>query len=98
MAVELANLQNQINPHFLFNMLNNANIMAGEDTQKSSLMLSKLKDRLRYQVDKSSEKTVRLDQEDALFKDYLELETVRRDRCSFAINFLVGMSQSVLPL
>ncbi|WP_118194391.1 sensor histidine kinase [Albibacterium indicum] len=98
MAVELANLQNQINPHFLFNMLNNANIMAGEDTQKSSLMLSKLKDLLRYQVDKSSEKTVRLDQEIALLKDYLELETVRRDRFSYDIKFWGDMSQSVPPL
>lgn len=86
MAVELANLQNQINPHFLFNMLNNANIMAGEDAEKSSYMLSKLNDLLRYQVDKGSEKSVHLKDDIAFFRDYLDLEKMRRDRFSYTIN------------
>lgn len=85
MAVELANLQNQINPHFLFNMLNNANIMAGEDAQKSSAMLDKLNDLLRYQVDSGSEKLVSLRGEIALLRDYLELEKIRRDRFTYEI-------------
>lgn len=98
MAVELANLQNQINPHFLFNMLNNANIMAGEDVQKSSVMLSKLNDLLRYQVDKGSEKLVRLKEEIALLRDYLELETVRRDRFAYDVDLEGDMDLFVPPL
>src|SRR5690606_1144413 len=86
MAVELANLQNQINPHFLFNMLNNAHIMAGADAEKSSYMLSKLNDLLRYQVDKGSEESVRLKEDIALLRDYLELEKLRRDRFSYTIH------------
>src|SRR5690606_6492023 len=71
MAVELANLQNQINPHFLFNMLNSAHIMAGEDAHKSSYMLTKLNCLLRYQVDKGSEESVQLKEERAMLRDYL---------------------------
>lgn len=98
MAVELANLQNQINPHFLFNMLNNANIMAGEDVQKSSYMLSKLNDLLRYQVDKGSEKLVKLEEDIILLRDYLELEKVRRDRFSYSIDVDGNTDLEVPPL
>lgn len=96
MAVELANLQNQINPHFLFNMLNNANIMAGEDVQKSSFMLSKLNDLLRYQVNKGSETSVELKQDIALLTDYLELEKMRRDRFSYTV-YLEGNDDCQVP-
>src|SRR5690554_2301304 len=96
MAVELANLQNQINPHFLFNMLNNANIMAGEDARKSSYMLTKLNDLLRYQVDKGSVKLVPLKEDIGMLRDYLELEKVRRDRFSYTI-FVEGNTALELP-
>lgn len=98
MIIELSNLQNQINPHFLFNMLNNANILAVEDAQKSSRMLSKLKGLLRYQVDKASEKQVPLSKEIALLQDYLELEALRRDRFRYHIKVQGDVDRSVPPL
>jgi LytS/YehU family sensor histidine kinase len=98
MAVELANLQNQVNPHFLFNMLNNANIMAGEDTEKSSHILSKLNDLLRYQVEKGSEKSVKLKDDVDLLRDYLELEKMRRDRFNYTIQLEGNAHIEVPPL
>ncbi len=98
MTVELANLQNQINPHFLFNMLNNANIMAGENVEKSSYMLSKLNDLLRYQVDKGSVDLVKLEDDIALLRDYLELEKIRRDRFSYMIHLEGNTNFEVPPL
>jgi len=84
-TIELKNLQNQINPHFLFNMLNSANIMAGEDTSKSSYILSKLNDLLRYQVENGERETVRLKDDIEFIGDYLELEKMRRDRFTYTI-------------
>ena len=98
MRVELANLQNQINPHFLFNMLNNANIMATEDVERSSYMLSKLNDLLRYQVEKGSQKRVKLHQEITLLKDYLSLEKLRRDRFDYSIKVQGDVDIEVPPL
>lgn len=98
MAVELANLQNQINPHFLFNMLNNANIMVEEDAQKSSDILLRLNELLRYQVDKSAEKSVSLSEDIAFLKDYLELEKLRRDRFSYSIRSEGDMALEIPPL
>lgn len=85
MEVELANLQNQINPHFLFNMLNNANILVEEDAERSSEILTRLNALLQYQVEKSSERLVSLKEDIVLLKDYLELEKLRRDRFSYSI-------------
>ncbi len=85
MEVELANLKNQINPHFLFNMLNNANILATEDTEQSSHMPSKLNALLRYQIEGSSKKSVSLSQDIDFLNDYLELEKTRRGRFNYTV-------------
>lgn len=98
MAIELANLQNQINPHFLFNMLNNANILVAEEPEKSSEILSKLNDLLRYQVDKGSAEYVNLQEDITFLKDYLELEKSRRDRFEYQIQTTGGINLSVPPL
>lgn len=86
MEVELANLKNQINPHFLFNMLNNANILAGENTDKSSQLLSKLNSLLKYQISDSSKDSVYLKEDIDFLNDYLELEKTRRGRFDYTIN------------
>lgn len=86
MEVELANLKNQINPHFLFNVLNNANILAGEDTDKSSRLLKKLNSLLKYQISDSSKKSVLLRDDIDFLNDYLELEKTRRGRFDYTVN------------
>ncbi|MGJ1263231.1 sensor histidine kinase [Sphingobacterium spiritivorum] len=85
MEIELANLQSQINPHFLFNMLNNANIMVEEDAKKSSEILSRFNALLQYQVEKGAAKSVTLNEEIIFLNDYLNLEKLRRDRFNFVI-------------
>lgn len=97
-AIELANLRNQINPHFLFNMLNNANIMAGEDVEKSSYILTKLDDLLRYQVDEGLKKTVKLKDDIHFINDYLELEKIRRDNFVYNIQIEGNTAIEIPPL
>jgi Putative regulator of cell autolysis len=97
-AIELANLQNQINPHFLFNMLNNANILAGEDSEKSSYLLSKLNDLLRYQTNVNTKRAVKLTDDIAFLNDYLNLEKMRRDRFSYKIHTEGNTDIDVPPL
>jgi hypothetical protein len=76
---ELKYLKSQINPHFLFNMLNNANIMVHEDAAIASHILLKLNYLLRYQINGSARDSVRLDEDIAFLNDCLELEKIRRD-------------------
>ena len=98
MAVELANLQHQINPHFLFNMLNNAHIMAGADADQSAEILSSLNQLLRYQVENGSRETVKLSEDIAFFEDFLALEKMRRDRFDYQIDREGDMQVEVPPL
>jgi sensor histidine kinase YesM len=83
---ELEQLKNQINPHFLFNMLNNANVLIEDDPKKASQVLVKLSDLLRYQLYDSSRDKVLLTSEIRFLEDFLNLEKVRRDNFNFLIS------------
>ena len=82
---ELQFLKGQINPHFLFNMLNNANIMVEEDPNTASNILLKLNDMISYQLNDSAKDEVYLNDDIAFLRDFLDLEKTRRDRFEYAI-------------
>jgi len=86
MHLELKMLENQINPHFLFNMLNNANIMIKRDPDMALHIISKLEEMLRHQMDESGREKVYLKEEILFLSDFLELEKTRRDRFDYAIS------------
>jgi len=84
--LELKLLENQINPHFLFNMLNNANIMIKKDPDIATDIIEKLEDMLRYQMNGSSLDKVKLQDEVLFLSDFLELEKTRRDDFEYIIS------------
>lgn len=71
-------LKAQVNPHFLFNTLNNIYglIMKG-DNDRSAHLVSRLSELLRYILYDSNNDTMPLRGEVALLEDYIELEKVR---------------------
>lgn len=82
---ELQQLKNQINPHFLFNILNNVNIMVKHNPIIASEMLTKLDDLLSYQIEDSNKDAVFLTDDIRFLTDYLELEKSRRNRFEYGI-------------
>lgn len=74
---ELIALKAQINPHFLFNALNNIRAMVLEDPMKSRDMISNLSDLLRYSIRFNNKEVVPLMDEVAIVQDYLNLESVQ---------------------
>lgn len=82
---ELKFLKNQINPHFLFNMLNNANVLIKRNPKEASEVLFKLEDLLRYQINDSSRERVSLASDIRFLNDYLNLEKIRRDNFQFTL-------------
>jgi LytS/YehU family sensor histidine kinase len=80
MRAEMEQLKNQINPHFLFNMLNNANVLTQKDPAKASQVLMKLSDLLRYQLYDSTRASVLLTADIHFLEDFLNLEKIRRDQ------------------
>jgi two-component system LytT family sensor kinase len=85
LEIELRELKNQINPHFLFNMLNNVNVLIQKDAQKASAVVVKLSDFLRYQLYETSGGSVSLNSEIKFLEDFLALEKIRREDFTFTI-------------
>ena len=84
---ELIALKAQINPHFIFNCLNNIRALVLEDQEKARDMIARLSDLLRYSLRFSQETTVALNNEIEIVKDYLELESIQaEDRLRYTFN------------
>jgi sensor histidine kinase YesM len=94
---ELEQLKNQINPHFLFNTLNNANVLTKKDPDKASQVLMKLSDLLRYQLYDSARDKVLLTSDIHFLEDFLNLEKVRRDSFDFLISKEGNLSGVQIP-
>ncbi|WP_316739206.1 sensor histidine kinase [Pedobacter aquatilis] len=94
---ELEQLKNQVNPHFLFNMLNNANVLIGKDPHKASQVLMSLSDLLRYQLYDSARPEVLLTSDIRFLNDCLNLEMIRRDHFDFIISKEGNLSGVQVP-
>ncbi|MEO0340331.1 MAG: histidine kinase, partial [Bacteroidota bacterium] len=85
---ELNALKAQINPHFLFNTLNNIYGMNRIDSEKGSEMIMELSDVMRYHLEFSKVGQVKLEDEIQLLKSYVKLEQLRlSDTCDVQISF-----------
>lgn len=94
---ELYFLKSQINPHFLFNMINNANIMVDDDPRMASHILNKLDDMLQYQFNDSTQDKVSLKADIAFLSDFLDLEKVRRDHFEYTITIEANINEVKIP-
>lgn len=74
---EIALVKSQINPHFLFNTLNNIDVLIGKDAAKASDYLNKLSGILRYMVYETRGEKIPLAKELDYLEKYLELEKIR---------------------
>ena len=84
---ELTYLKDQINPHFLFNMLNTLYVESKTNSDIVPEMVMKLSDLLRYQIyDASNREFIPLKQELAFLKNYMDLEQMRRDQLEIVWN------------
>ena len=86
LRAELVQLQNQINPHFLFNMLNNILVLLRENTEEAVIILHKLSDMLKYLFNENTKKEVLLSDDIHFLTDFLNLEKIRRDRFEITIS------------
>jgi sensor histidine kinase YesM len=79
LSSELNQLKNQVNPHFLFNTLNNLHVLTHTNPDKASDIILGLSDVLRYQIYDSQHDKVLLTKDIEIIKQYMELEKIRRD-------------------
>ncbi|WP_437922140.1 sensor histidine kinase [Sphingobacterium sp. LRF_L2] len=92
---ELKALRNQINPHFLFNMLNSVNVLCNKNPAIASQVITKLSDCLRYQLYEANEEKVLLSSEIKFIEDLLNLELLRRGGFSFRVDYTDACKKGV---
>lgn len=97
MHAELEQLKNQINPHFLFNTLNNVNVLTQINPEKASQVIMKLSDLLHYQLHDSTMNKVLLTADISFLEDFLNLEMIRRDNFEFEINVKGDIAGVLVP-
>lgn len=75
--VQLNSLIGQLNPHFLFNSLNNIRSLMLEDVDKSREILTSLSDFLRYSLSNNNQAFQTIENELAIVHDYIALALVQ---------------------
>lgn len=93
-------LKAQLNPHFLFNSLNNIDVLMEESVLKASSYLKKLSDILRYVLYETKEDTTTLSKELEQIENYIELQKIRTSNTQFVDYAVEGQvaDQPILPM
>ena len=78
---ELKLLKSQVNPHFLFNTLNNIYATNLSDHEQANEIILELADLLRYQLQSQSKPMMPLSEEISILENYISLEKIRVKDC-----------------
>jgi two-component system LytT family sensor kinase len=89
LQMELSLLKTHLNPHFLFNTLNNIDILIETDPKAASSYLQKLSDILRFVVYETSLEKIPLTKELAYIRKYVELQQIRTSNKQY-VNLMIS--------
>lgn len=95
LAVELDLLKSKLNPHFLFNTLNNIDSLIHQNPEKASAALIRLSEIMRYLTYETSSDVVDLKKEIEYIRNLIELHRIRI-RTPDDIRFEVEGDQNIL--
>ncbi len=82
---EMGLLKMQIQPHFLFNTLNNVYATNLQNPAKANEMILQLADLLRYQLEITKQEKINLQEEIKLTQNYIDLEKIRLHDCEVLV-------------
>lgn len=98
--MELNSLKSQINPHFLFNSLNNIYALTLTQSPQAPELILQLAGLMRYQLESTRKNLVTLEEEIDFLRQYFELEKIRigdKARIEFTVD-LDGFSLWIPPM
>jgi len=98
--MELQFLKSQLNPHFLFNSLNNIYSLAYQKSEKTADAILKLSEIMRYMIYESNDSWVDLSKEVEYVTSFVELQKLRfKDGASVVISINGEIDgQKIVPL
>lgn len=96
--IEVKFLKAQLNPHFMFNTLNNIYSLVHLKSEKALPAIEKLGDIMRFTTYESQKDTIDIEDEIKYIKSYLELEELRHNRNFFVKQYIdTGNQKLQLP-
>lgn len=95
---QLGSLKSQINPHFVFNTLNNIRSLILEDHEKAREMLLNFSDLFRYSLKNTDQSIVNLEEELNIVKQYLSLLSIQyEDKLRYEIRVADDLEEEKIP-
>ncbi len=98
--MEMALVKSQLDPHFLFNTLNNIDILILKDANEASNYLNKLSDIMRFMLFETKADKILLAKEIEYIEKYIALQKIRTANSNY-INFSVtgtAKDQTIAPM
>ena len=93
---ELALVKLQLEPHFLFNTINNIDVLIEKDAAKASLYLNKLSDIMRFMLYETKSAYVPLEKEMAYISKYIDLQKIRNANADYVQYLTTGDPGSIM--
>lgn len=98
MEAQLQMLQSQINPHFMFNVLNHIHVLMQKNVDLASDLLLQYSDLLRFQLYKGKCEKVRLEEEVLFLKNFVDIEKLRwGDKLKVDCSWMVANRNFEIP-
>jgi sensor histidine kinase YesM len=94
--MELALMKAQINPHFLFNTINNIDVLIQRDAIKASEYLNKLSDIMRFILYETKTEKISLEKELSYIEKYVELQKIRTTNLNYVKYEVKGSVGNIL--
>jgi len=98
LQLEFNFLKAQVNPHFLFNTLNNIySLVLNERKEQAANTIARLSGLMRYTLYETGDERIALSKEIKLLKDYVELEKLRLNEMDVQLRFESDRDDYTIP-
>lgn len=94
---EIELLKSKINPHFLFNTINNIDMLISTDPTKASQYLNELSDIMRFMLYETKGDRIPLSKELDYIQKYIDLQRIRSSNASY-VTYTTGGDHSRLSI
>jgi sensor histidine kinase YesM len=93
---ELALVKSQLDPHFLFNSLNNIDALMLKNPEKASLYLNKLSDIMRFMLYETKGEKIPLSKEWSYIEQFIDLQKIRSANSDYVKYQKAGDTEGVV--
>lgn len=90
--MEMALIKAQLDPHFLFNTINNIDVLILKNAEEASVYLNKLSDIMRFMLYETKSDKILLTKELEYIEKYIELQKIRTANANYVTFNTVGNS------